>query len=289
MQNYVYYEENGKGYYIFAKTGEIINAEYFSVPAGSYVSVKTPEQLENYKKKITAKAQRSDNPFYFVNKNKVFTDISPSSVTRLIYLNSYRNFANDCLMLTERTKMTVKDLPELLQISKSNVSAFLNEVVPEYLIINEDKTITPNNDIFYKGKINRKTWMRVYSRGIQKLYKYCAKKYSKSLGYVFAALPYINFKYNVLCYNPQETDPNKIQKMTITEFCDIVNYDRKHFKRLIAQINEIIFKFNDHNERFCCYVNDGINTDKSYMVVNPRIIYAGNTIDDVKVFGNFIV
>lgn len=181
--------------------------------------------------------------------------------------------------------MTVNDLQEVLGMNKMGVSRFLKEVSPQYIRINEDKTITPNKAIFFKGKINQKEWIRVFKNNTKTLYKCCDSM--KPLGYIFKLMQYVNYKYNILCWNPSETEPTKIKKMTIAEFCDLIEYDRKNYKRLIKAYNSITFDNNGKEEKFCSFMNDGINTIDSYVLINPSIIFAGKNPEDVKIFGNF--
>lgn len=290
--SWTYINDKDGGYFLNIETGERQEAETYHFRQGSQVTALSPEQLKAYenkkKKYINKYAKRSDNPFYFVNKEDVFADIPPASLARLIYLNSFRNFKDNVLMLTQRKKMKINNLQEVLKISRMSVNRFLDDVCPKYLKINDDKTIKPNKDFFCKGDIYNKQWLRVFNSGIKALYEKCSGS-SKILGYIFMMMPYINYKYNVLCFNPEETDKEKIQRMTVAEFCDNIGFDRKHYKRLIAQYNNIVFDVKGKKEKFCTYTNDGINIIDSYITVNPSVIYGGEVknIEEVKIYGHF--
>lgn len=281
-----YHDEKGKECFLNLETGEIDNGVKveFTMRTGGRYFVVSPDSDNKAKEKKKHK-KRNDNPFYFLNKEIDFKAVKPATLIRLIYLNCFCGFNSNCLMITERKKMTVSDLQAVLDMDKMGVSRFLQEVSPKYLTINEDKTITPNKNIFFKGKINKKEWIRVFQESTKILYKNC--DYMKQLGYIFQTLPYINHKYNVLCWNPDETEPTQIKKMTISELCDCIGYDRKHYKRLIQAYNSIIFNNNGKEERFCSFVNDGIHIQRSYILINPAVIFSGNNAEDVKIFGNF--
>ena len=73
--------------------------------------------------------------FFFIPLEECFNDISPETVTRLIYLNTFTKYNSGQLMLTQRTPMKVTDLTFVLNVSKSTVIRFLEEACPYYLTI----------------------------------------------------------------------------------------------------------------------------------------------------------
>ena len=271
--------------FIDSATGEAELAQHVIAPESAKIKVLSDDQLTAYQQK---QQKRSKEAFYFVNTEVDLSNIAGANLTRLIFLNSYRNFNNDFLMLTERKKMTTDDLPQLLKISKKSVDRLLAEISPKYLEINADKTISLNSEMFFKGRIHKREWARVFSNGIRELYNSCYDN-AKAIGYIFEMLPYINYQYNLLCWNPSETDPNKIKKMTITEFCDNIGYGRKNYKKLIAQYNDIVFNVDGTRQKFCSYSNDGINIKDSHVLVNPNVVFSGNDKEDIRIFGNFNV
>lgn len=298
---YTYFEENEHSYAVCDKTGELLDTINITVPIGSRIF--TPEQQEACKKRKEIETQQSIRRammdelgyFYFVLCENQFEGLAPETVTRLILLCTYLNY-NHCLMLTQRTPMKIKDLQNILGVSKSTVSRFWNEVNPRFLIEDEEtKNIKLNTDTIFRGKIakNQKgnSYQKFYVDAIRKLYKNTAKNNQKYLGYIFKLLPFINLEFNIICFNPDETELDKVVPMTLKEFCNCIDYNVTNVSRLLSIYRNLKFEVTLHNrtyhERFCTFVNDGINRLNSRIFINPRILYAGSDYTKVEILGAF--
>lgn len=300
-KGYTYFGENGKAYAVCNDTGEIVEAINIMVPIGSRIF--TPEQQEIYEKAKAIEAQKNLRRammnelgyFYFVLCENQFESLSPETVTRLILLCTYQNY-DGCLMMTQRTAMKVKDLQNVLKLSKSTVNRFWNEVNPMFLIEDEQtKSIRLNTNSIFRGQIteNQKgnTYQKFYINAIRQLYENTSKNNHKHLGHVFKLLPFVNLEYNVICFNPDETTLDKVIPMTLKEFCECINYDVLNVSRLLAVYKKLRFEVTTQNgthyERFCAFVNDGIDKLNSRIFVNPRILYMGNDYRRIEVLGAF--
>lgn len=102
-------------------------------------------------------------------------------------------------------------------------------------------------------------------------------------------LPYINYEWNTLCYNPSEKDKEKLktEAITILEFCDLIGYDKTKYKRLMNTYNEITFNINGSQQKFCAFVVQGTNLDDSHIIINPNILYSGTDKSKVEAYGIF--
>lgn len=281
---------------INTNTGEILDTMTVTVPIGSHIY--TPEQQEAHNKQqeillnrtIRENANRELGNFFFVHNNSNFSDISPATLTRLIYLNTYLDYENNQLMLGKNVPMYRKDLINILGISKAATSRFWNEVSPEYITESEIGLIFTNNNFFLRGKLDKSQksdfyrYRKFFINGVRKLYKSTDTSNHKHLGYIFKMLPYINIEYNVLCYNPLETYYEKISLMTLKDFCEIIGYNVNNIGRLLSIYKHI--RFHD-GERFCKFVNDGINRIESEIFINPRVLYSGSDYRKVEVLGIF--
>lgn len=256
----------------------------------------TPDQLaaiklrnERAKKRYWAlKANKPLGNFYFIPANENFEGLSPETVTRLIFLNTYLPFDDNRLMKTQRTQMKKSDLPEILNVSKSTVKRFWQEVNGKYIVETDEGLLFTNNDIFRNGKLQKRkygTYQKFYINAIRKLYKSTDKH--KHLGYIFQMLPYINFEYNIICKNPEETTLKKIEHMTLAEFCDAIHFDISHINRLLKIYKDLTFAVNDKQERFCAFVYDGLHRNKAKIFVNPHILYCGSDYKQVKILASF--
>ena len=257
-------------------------------PAGSWVN--TPAQQERYKQRL----YRKQNPFIFIREQD-FDDISPESLTRLIFLNTFANYNDNKLMISERAPMHKKDLAKILGISPATVFRFWHEVSPKYLQENPSGLILTDRAIFYKGDLknadHNSLYRRLYIRSVRTLYRSISDtKYVKHLGYIFRLLPLINLEYNILCYNPAETNIEDIQPITLSEFCSLIHYNSENVDKLLNIYRRIRFEVPgkpNKTERFISFVSDGISRGKSCIIVNPRILFNGSDYSKVEALGLF--
>jgi len=295
--NYEYFtDDEGLLKCINRSTGEVSDAVEQIVPVGT--SVMTPDMRAAY---IKYKKRKEENEyrkvankdlghFFFVQHGENFSKLSPQTTVRLIYLNIFADYVTNRLMLKRNTPMQHKDLIEVLKISKAAVSNFWHEVNPGYVIEDENGLMFTNTDIFIKNRLKRRTYIeyeKFYIKGIRKLYDTTEPSKHKHLGYIFQMLPYINLEYNLLCYNPSETELDKIHLMSFADFCHEIKYNVSNLNRLVQIYKNLRFDINGIQERFCSFSYDGIDRSQSIIAVNPHILYNGSDYRKVEILGAF--
>lgn len=298
LEGYEYFKnDNGETKAVQTATGEIVDTFWTCLPVGS--QIKTPDgvtiqrnylqqKTQNHLKRI---ANSELGKFFFISNQEEFKDLLPQTVTRLIYLNTFIHYGDNKLMKTERTPMEKSDLAKILGISKAAVTKFWKEVSPKYIVEKENNLIFTNTDVFIKRKLNQRggfnPYQKFYINGIRKLYEATAVSQHKHLGYIFKMLPYINLEFNVLCRNPLETDLERIEPLSLKEFCDEIGYDTSQINRLLNIYSKLTFDVKGKQESFCAFVFDGIDRNKSKIFVNPNILYNGSNYQRVKILGMF--
>lgn len=216
--------------------------------------------------------------YYFVKSDSKFDGISPAMVTRLIYLSTYAGYGNNVLMITAKTKMKRTDLPDVLGLSQRHTANFWNEVSPQYVSEDEDGYLVLNGDVFKRGRLKRKQsipYQQFYIGGVRKLYEATNGKYHKQLGYLFSMLPFISVEYNLICHNPYEKDMDKVNPMSIAEFCDEIGYNKSNIGRLKRIYNTVRFDVEGRQERFCTMIYNGLDENSAKICINPNVLYAG--------------
>lgn len=298
LEGYEYFKnENGETMAIETATGEIVDTFWTCLPVGS--QIKTPDgvtiqrnylqqKTQNHLKRI---ANSELGKFFFISNQEEFKDLLPQTVTRLIYLNTFIRYGDNKLMKTERTPMEKSDLAKILGVSKAAVTKFWKEVSPKYVEEKENNLIFTNTNVFIRRKLNQRgefnPYQKFYINGIRKLYEATAVSQHKHLGYVFKMLPYINLEFNVLCRNPLETDLERIEPLSLKEFCDEIGYDTSQINRLLNIYKKLTFDVKGKQESFCAFVFDGIDRNKSKIFVNPNVLYNGSNYQRVKILGMF--
>ena len=168
------YMPTGFNQVINTNTGEVSDAVSMLIPTGSKVI--TPDQLEaieEKKAKDGARRLRKMNNselagrmgFYFIPNSADFKGLSSATVTRLIYLNTFLDYANGLLIKVGKG-IRKKDLAIVLKLSRNTVVSFWDEVNPYYLSETEDGTLTTNPDIFKRGRLQGQSefYRRLYTQ-----------------------------------------------------------------------------------------------------------------------------
>ena len=283
--------EDGSWYAIDRRTGKEVDAEANPYPVGSIFY--TPQQQEDYRKKQEQKikhyfaSKRNDQPYYFVSRGYEFGRLSPESLARLIYLNSYLNLGGNKLVRSQRASMKRKDLAAVLKVSPSTVTGFWKEVHPEYLYEDDDGLILSNKALFIRGKGIQNSSMKFFVNGIKAIYERTPNTQHRYLGYVFQLIPYINIEFNILCKNPFETELKYIEQLTVGEYCELIGYDKTHLNRLLRAYKQLRFTVDDHEERFVSLVYDGVDKNNARLFINPNVLYSGKSRERVEVLGSF--
>lgn len=222
-------------------------------------------------------------------RSEQFKGLRPQDVARLIYLVSHINYKN-VLMLNERRKMTLADLPDVLDVSESTARRFWDNVNGRYIAQECEGTLIVQNT-FFRGKHGRITerLTKFYIQAVQKLYKATPTSKHGCLGRVFQLLAYINVEFNILCHNPGETDLSKVVPMTLKEFCNETGYATSKIHRLVSDLCSLTFDVDGEQRHFVAFVSNKANpsTDDRTIVVNPRVLYGGRDFRRVEVLGLF--
>lgn len=153
---------------------------------------------------------------------------------------------------------------------------YIYETEEGYIMISEELIVKGAIEDFKRLKKDDKdlTYTRVFSNNVQDMYIGTEPKARKQLANLFKVLPYINFKYNIFCANPTETDKEKLELYTWTDLARICGYDETNltkFKRELWKLK--IYGFNT--------IGQFSSGDNYYICVNPKVYYAGDNKADV--------
>lgn len=308
-QNYSeWLDDNGNKTYINKKTGKAHKSKIVEVECmeGGVVKILTPEQaaaIEKYKELQDAEEQKKvelhrnkEMSFYFALSKDRRNMLTPQSIARLFYLATYLHYNNDILRHPDGTPIKKSELPELMKLSSSTFKEFWREVDETYIFKENDKSVRISED-FFRGNISHRDmersgengYQQIYIQSLRELYLQTPVTSHRYLGYLFLLLPWINWEYNLLCWNPQETKADKIEVMTLREFCTMIEYDNNggdNSNKLLDAYKRLAFKWKGKKQELCAYLTNRAN-GKSYFVVNPFVIYRGHDRRNVEIFGVF--
>lgn len=210
--------------------------------------------------------------------------VAPDDLTRLIFISTYMDY-NNRLMLSENRLMRKSDVQKILKTSEKTFYRFWKAITDVGLLEVQADTeeLYLNTGIFRRGSAIKNEdvdRVRLYRRSIRTLYNQAKVREHKLLSYLFQAIPFVNINYNIICYNPTETDLDLIEPMTMGDYCNIIGYSADNYRRLKTLLKKlmlnktIVFSFVDNANGLFCYIN-------------PNVYYAGNNWDKVEVLGEF--
>ena len=138
------------------------------------------------------------------------------------------------------------------------------------------------SNLFFKGKTSNKERTKLFRVTIQQLYKRLPQKNHELFGYIIQLVPWINFEWNIVCENPEETNKNSIEPMSFRDICKKLGYDPEHPGRLKEALTKSVFVWEHCKQPLCGFfsMNDQ-DGRKSMMVINPHILFAGKHIENV--------
>lgn len=282
--------EDGYEPALIRSTSEVISEEQ-QKRNRMYAEMKKRE-LEALKKKLEQKDQlvqwRNNSPkFYFASAQHDYTDIRPETAARLFYLAAYMTYGG--ALQSHRKAVRYEDLGDILGLCKSAVWKFWGEVGGKYIFLNENGELSVPNYIFHRGKISTDTkFQKIYMDSVRTLYELMPPRRKQYLGYAFQLVPHINTEYNILCHNIDETELDKIELLTVDEFCDAVGYGAENRDKLVRLYNnQLTFQIDGKKERFVSFVTNGLDLGSARIFVNPHVIYHGRVPNEVQILGKF--
>lgn len=212
-------------------------------------------------------------------------EVDSAFIFRFIYLTTFMDFDNVLrygakFRGKDKLIMEVKDLGEVMGLSRNHVTKFKQKLIDLKLISIDDETgtMTVNTKYCHKGKLKNSlkgSSIRVFEEGVKELYRASNSKEHKKLGLFIQLLPYLNVQHNVLCKNTEETNPAEIKPLTIQDICRVLGYNVKNARRIEKDLISItvggkpLMMLHWHNF--------------AYMYsINPRIFYKGNDIESLQ-------
>lgn len=216
--------------------------------------------------------------FYFNFYKRI--DIEGQYLFRFLYLCSYMNYEN--YLSDGRRLIHFNKLNEFLKLGKTELYKTINCLIKNGLIKLEDNYILINNKYCKKGEIYKTKSIeviRMFDEAIRELYKNALPREHKKLSLLIGLLPYINFRYNIICKNPYEDNIELIEPYTIKEICDLLDYDKANSSRLKKQL----FSLRINEEEVIGMFEKSLG--KAF-VVNPRLYYKGNKLEDIEYLAN---
>lgn len=245
------------------------------------------DSLNEQVKKYFRKSQFADLGSYILLRVKMIpNDISAADLGRLVYLATYSDYHNR-LMLNERRVMHRKDLPEVMNLKERKNREFLSEMINKKHIAEKNGELFISDSFLYRGEMKERRYnqkMKLFIRSVRNLYKHLDSRRHSYFGVIVQLIPYVNRRYNILCWNPEEQDIDQVDSLSITDVCKILNRDPKNYDDLLEAITGLIFDVSGYKQAACSC----ISFESGYRIIfNPRLMYIGQDYHEVEVLCTF--
>lgn len=215
-------------------------------------------------------------------KENILQSMNSATVGRLAYLSTYLDNESQLLLYEDRP-MLKNDLSTVLNVSRPTAIKFYDDCISIGVLEDHGKDgLYLIGNLFFKGKSENKERTKLFRVTIQQLYKKLPQKNHEHFGYVIQLVPWINFEWNIVCENPEETNKGRIEPMSFRDICKKLGYDPKHPGRLKKALTSPIFVWEHYKQPLCGFFSMSAQDGKqSMMVVNPHILFAGKHIENV--------
>ena len=280
---------------IIASTGEVvtlgdIEAGLMKESAQVEARKQKGNEIRKSKEGFSVFIDENFGSFFFNKYNKTLDKFmvdgkyESAMAFRFLYLCTYMDYDNKLrfgcnFRGKERAFMVEKDLQEVLGLSERetrNTKKFLLSL--GILKMDSEGVLFVDKMYSKKGQItesfNRES-TRVFDGAIRKLYEESKAIEHKKLGLFIKLIPYINFKFNILCFNPKEEVEELVKPMDMKDLCDVVGYAQKNSARLKREL----FGIKVNGKFIIGTFETGAG---SSIVINPNIFYAGNKLEELK-------
>lgn len=278
-----------KGKKVTRKLADIETGELIEIYEGDRISIISEEQRKAIQKSVKNKELNEEvkdwnkqlGGFIFVLFKycnlimEEYEEITPQDITKLFYLATYVDY--DGYLIYEDDYMTKSKMMELLNIKQRKFDDFFKKMTNIKIFIYKNKIIKINTSYFMKGEITKdiqinNNYTRVYINSIRFLYDNVRISQHSQLGMYFKIIPYIHRQKNVLCHNPDCFEED-IQLMNANELKDKIGYHRNGVRKFI---NTLLGTKLKNGESILVTVRNDPDEGKSFIMVNPKVIYGGN-------------
>ncbi|MGP4077295.1 hypothetical protein [Halobacillus sp. K22] len=274
---------------------EVINGEAYDTETGENISDKvdvrprlTEGQMRGQQIKENLKAHQTENGGYvfaLFQGNKAieerFPSLTQSDLARLMFIGTYVSYDDSeafrygLLKHPNGVKIGKKSLEELLGMSRSKYSGFYKKLLNEGILAETDEGLEINPAVFYRGEHvkaikGEMRYTRLFRQTVRDLYELYNGRSIKKLGVIYSVLPYVNFNFNVLAENPSEVKADEVKPLTIEELAEKLGYEDE--KKLTQTLRSIKYD----GQPIFGFVEISEDRRRNKIVVNPRVIYAGN-------------
>lgn len=206
-----------------------------------------------------------------------FPELTAQDLARLMFIGTYVAWETNRLQYDNGRIIKKKGLEELVDMSTRRFNDFYKRLLDEEIIAEQGEEVFVNPTLFYRGELKKigydvshLQYTRVFRKTVRELYSQFKGRTLKQLSIIYSVLPFLNFDTNIVCFNPEETDPELLRPMYLEKLAALLGYQDSHkLKRALETIKV------DGKPVF--WLPPNVNDKRQRrIVVNPNVIYGGD-------------
>lgn len=208
-----------------------------------------------------------------------FPTLTQADTARLLFIGTYVAWETGRLQYDNGRPISKAQLQELCGMSRPRFSEFFKRLEAEGILRQDavTKDLLMSHSVIYRGNIKDidadvtdLNYTRVFRATVRRLYEEFGGRKLTQLGILYSILPFINAQTNVVAFNPEEKDVERIRPMNVRTLATLLEYDDPH--KLKTAMNGIKV---DGRPVFV-FADDPYNRREKRIVVNPKVVFGGN-------------
>lgn len=248
----------------------------FKKEIGYNVSSNTTEYFNVISEFKTLEKEHMGGFVYFMSDSldELKSIYNNGDLMRLFCLCSYLN-SDGCLSFGNGVLIGKKKIKSILKENATCIKSFISKSFNNNILIEKGNKIYVNQKYFYVGMmrnykektVNKDNKIKVYKEFIQNLYKELNPRSMLKFSIIFKLIPYVHFKYNIICSNPETTYIDDVIPLSINDI-------HKIFYR-----SNNLHRFEDFIVDSVCAEDHLFKIKDKTVLVNPKMYYrASNPI-----------
>lgn len=223
-------------------------------------------------------------------------DVPLAEVARVAFLATHLSY-NGYLVHGNHRAISKKGMQDVLGLSVSKFYGFWKILMQTHIFYEKDGKIYADRKVFRKGNLRPATvgkhaengvyFTRLYADAIRQLYHSVPQASARVPGYIFQILPFVHRDFNIVCHNPIEPDLERVQPLSLAEFCDVLGYNKRSARRLLGQLSGLWITVDGEEQPAVAYEKYPAQKLTYGIFINPNLYYAGGDSLSVEFMGAF--
>ena len=222
----------------------------------------------------------------------LFPELTPSSVTRLIYLSTFLDNDGRIVFGKGNASLEVDTLAEKLFLNRKQTQKFVDELKYHNLLDISDGAYSITQSRFKKGNIIKsfEQCIRLFVTPIRSFYSGISWRSHTGAANIFYLIPYLNWQYNIACENTNSKKLDRIQPYSFTRLANAMGKEINAYAHVAGLFEKYQYKYGGSRKQIVLVDKNNersqSNKEEFHVIVNPMFFYGGTSFTDAKRFFN---